>query len=228
MNDAPTINPIPNQVMLSNSTKTISLSGITAGPNESGQILDVDAVSSNLAFVTATVSYVSPNSTGTLTLQSSATECGTATIYVTVMDNGGTANGGDDETTTSFGVNTFHGRFLPPLREGLANLVQKGRVVPVQITFGCPGNQSGLSPLIQLLNGDYVANAGTESPSNFLDTLSVSNADTTGVMRPVDNKYIYNLAIPTAGMNAGTPLTVRVQPLGPTGPSMYILLEIRK
>jgi hypothetical protein len=40
---------------------------------------------------------------------------------------------------------------------------------------------------------------------------------------------MYNLSIPTAGMNAGQALTVRVKPFGPgTEPTMYILLEIKK
>ncbi len=43
-------------------------------------------------------------------------------------------------------VGTFTAQFLPPLKEGVSNVVQKGRVVPVQITFGCNGFISGLSP----------------------------------------------------------------------------------
>ena len=108
------------------------------------------------------------------------------------------------------------------------NLVQKGRVVPIQVTFGCPGNDPNLTPSIQLLKGDFVTDASVDDFSNYLDTLSVSNADTTGFMRQVDGKYMYNLAIPTAGMNAGQALTVKVQPMGSAGPTMYILLEIRK
>ena len=87
-----------------------------------------------------------------------------------------------------------------------------------------------MAPAIQLLNGDFVSSAGTESASNYIDTLSVSNADTTGVMREVDSKYMYNLAIPNNSQwGAGKPLTIRVSPFGNgTSPVMYILLEIRK
>jgi hypothetical protein len=119
--------------------------------------------------------------------------------------------------------------FLAPLKEGVSNLVQKGRVVPVQITFGCNGFISGLAPEIQLLKGDFVTNVGTEGSGENLVTVSVAGADTGNVMREQAGKYMYNLAIPTAGMNAGQALTVRVRPNGPgTEPTMYILLEIRK
>jgi hypothetical protein len=101
--------------------------------------------------------------------------------------------------------------------------------VPVQVSFGCGGQISGLHPEIQLLKGDFVANAGTEAAGDNVVTESVSAADTGNVMREQTSKYIYNLAIPSAGMNAGQALTVRVRPFGPnTQPTMYILLEIRK
>jgi hypothetical protein len=128
-----------------------------------------------------------------------------------------------------FTVTSWNGHFLSPLKEGVTNLVQKGQVVPVQVKFGCPDSQTGLNPEILLLKGDFVEDAGGEQDTDALVTTSVSNADTTGFMRPADSKYIYNLAIPkTTDMKAGTRLTVRVRPLGINGPSMYILLEIRK
>jgi hypothetical protein len=116
------------------------------------------------------------------------------------------------------------------LREGAVNLVQRGQVVPVQIDFGCNGHVSGLSPEIQLLKGDFVNNAGAETSSDNVVTESVSNADSTGIMREVDSKYMYNLGIPkSSAYPAGTLITVRVRPFGPaTSPSMYVLLEVRR
>jgi hypothetical protein len=152
------------------------------------------------------------------------TACGPITITAQATDKDGGIS-----AEASVTVQTFDGAFLSPLKEGVSNLVQKGRVVPVQITFGCNGFISGLHPEIQLLKGDFVTNAGTESTNENLVTESVSNADTGNVMREQSAKYMYNLAIPTAGMNAGQPLTVRVRPYGAnTQPTMYILLEIRK
>ena len=152
------------------------------------------------------------------------TACGPLTIKAQAKDK----DGGESAVFT-ITVNTFSGVFLAPLKEGASNLVQKGRVVPVQITFGCNGFISGLTPEIQLLKGDFVSDAGTETSADNIVTTSVSGADSGNVMREQAGKYMYNLAIPTAGMNAGQALTVRVRPNGPgTEPTMYILLEIRK
>jgi hypothetical protein len=152
--------------------------------------------------------------------------CGTYTVQAKAQDK----DEGVSAAYASSPVGVWNGNFLPPLKEGMSNLVQKGRVVPVQVGFGCGGHRSGLAPEIQLLLGDFVANAGAETSAENLVTDSVSNADTTGVMREVDSKYLYNLRIPnTPSWTAGQALTVRVRPFGPgTSPVMYILLEIRK
>ena len=135
------------------------------------------------------VTFGAPNAN---TFPTSYGVCGTYTVAALAKDK----DGGVSTSFTSTAVTVWNGNFLEPLREGTSNLVQKGRVVPVKISFGCGGHRSGLAPAIQLLNGDFVSSAGTESESNYIDTLSVSNADTTGVMREVDSKYMYNLAIP--------------------------------
>jgi VCBS repeat-containing protein len=234
VNDAPTLNAIDPQIMLSDSTKSISLTGISEGPNESEQtILSVTASSDNPSVATASVSYTPDQATGTLTITAGAAACGVAEIAVTVLDNGGTANGGVNTITRKFSVTTFHGHFLAPLKEGTINMVQKGQVVPVKIDFGCPGSMPGLTPAIQLVKGDFTVDS--ESSLTPIDpTLSVSAADNTGWMRAADGKYIYNMLVPKTGdMTAGTKLTIRVRPLAtpsnPTnGPLMQIVLQIRK
>jgi hypothetical protein len=152
--------------------------------------------------------------------------CGTYTVQAQARDK----DGGISQAFTSSPVSVWSGNFLPPLKEGMANVVQKGRVVPVQISFGCGGHRSGLAPEIQLLAGDFVANAGTETSAENVVTQSVSNADMGNVMREIDSKYHYNLAIPNyPSWSGGQALTVRVRPFGPnTSPTMYILLEIKK
>src|SRR5205085_8827336 len=85
---------------------TVNLTGISAGPtNESGQSISITASSSNTALIGApTITYTSPNATGTLQFASATDANGTATISVTVQDNGGTANSGTDTTVTTFVV----------------------------------------------------------------------------------------------------------------------------
>ena len=104
VNDAPTINTPSNVTINENAgQQTVNLTGITAGGGET-QTLTVTASSNNTALINPSVTYTSPNSTGTLTFTPAANSFGTATITVTVMDNGGTANGGVDTTSVQFTV----------------------------------------------------------------------------------------------------------------------------
>ena len=101
VNDAPTINTPSNVTINENAgQQTVNLTGITAGGGET-QTLTVTASSNNTALINPSVTYTSPNSTGTLDLHSRGEHFGTATITVTVMDNGGTLNGGVDKTRCS-------------------------------------------------------------------------------------------------------------------------------
>ncbi|SIO05878.1 Uncharacterized conserved protein [Singulisphaera sp. GP187] len=106
VNDAPTLDPIPDPAAILDDAgaQTINLSGISAGTGES-QTLTVSAISSNPGLIpNPTVSYTSPNATGSLSYTPAANASGTATITVTVMDNGGTANGGLNMVTHTFTV----------------------------------------------------------------------------------------------------------------------------
>src|SRR6185503_4523338 len=107
VNDAPTLAVIPNPVAILEDAaqQFINLTGIGAGGGEAGQVLTVSATSDNLGLIpNPTVTYTSPNATGTLSYTPVANQNGTATITVTVTDNGGTLNGGVDTVTRTFTV----------------------------------------------------------------------------------------------------------------------------
>jgi hypothetical protein len=93
------------------------------------------------------------------------------------------------------------------------------------------GTLTGLEPTIRLLNGDRTD--GTEASEDVVETYS-SSADSTGIMRPVEGGYIYNLRVPTSiggvAVVANDVLTIRVRPFGDDNPGagMYVLLKIRK
>ena len=107
VNDAPTINTLSNVSVNENAgQQTVNLTGITAGGGET-QTLTVSASSNNSALINPSTMYTSPNSTGSLTFTPAANTFGTATITVTVMDNGGTLNGGVNTTQVQFTV-TVH------------------------------------------------------------------------------------------------------------------------
>ncbi|HEV7224729.1 MAG TPA: DUF4214 domain-containing protein [Pirellulales bacterium] len=105
-NLAPTLDAIadPAPILLNSGQQTVNLSGISAGAGET-QHLTITAVSDNAALVpNPSVNYASPNSTGSLTYTPVPGAQGTATITVTVKDDGGTANGGVDTTVRTFKV----------------------------------------------------------------------------------------------------------------------------
>jgi hypothetical protein len=116
VNDAPTINTPSNVTINENAgQQTVNLTGITTGGGET-QTLTVTASSNNSGLTgTPAVTYTSPNSTGTLTFTPAANAFGTATITVTVKDDGGTQNGGDDTTQVQFTVTVNHVNVAPTI-----------------------------------------------------------------------------------------------------------------
>ena len=108
-NKPPTIDAItPNTYTFPSNAQaqTVLLSGITPGLGESmtQTVTNVTASSSNPNLVNLFVDYTPGNSTGTITVTPLQNVTGTATITVTVMDDGGTENGGVDTTTRTFTV----------------------------------------------------------------------------------------------------------------------------
>ncbi len=97
VNDPPILDLIADRTVIEDAgPQTVTLTGISAGPNET-QVLTVTATSNNLALIPdPTVTYTSPNATGSLAFTPVANASGAATITVTVQDDGGTANGGVD------------------------------------------------------------------------------------------------------------------------------------
>jgi hypothetical protein len=87
LNNPPTLNSISDLTLNEDpGQQTVSLSGISAGAGDT-QPLTVVAVSSNpLLIPTPTVSYTSPNPTGSLSFTPVANATGTAVITVTVSD----------------------------------------------------------------------------------------------------------------------------------------------
>jgi hypothetical protein len=92
--------------------------GISAGPNESGQTVTFAITNNTNPGLFSAAPAVSP--TGTLTYTPAANQHGTATITLKITDNGGTANGGVDESSTqSFGI-TVTAVNDPPTSSGRA------------------------------------------------------------------------------------------------------------
>ena len=106
VNDAPTIDPLANMEILEDAPEQIvNLTGITTGAANEIQVLTVTAASSDpLLIPDPAVTYTSADATGSITFTPLADAFGTATITVTVTDDGGTPNGGADQTSVTFDV----------------------------------------------------------------------------------------------------------------------------
>jgi hypothetical protein len=106
INLAPTLDAIsdPPPILQGAGLQTVNLTGIGSG-NTDAQTLHVTATSDNPALIPdPTVTYSSPDSTGSLTYAPLGNGHGTAHITVTVTDDGGTALGGVDTVSRTFTV----------------------------------------------------------------------------------------------------------------------------
>ena len=94
VNQVPTLNTLANLTINENATQqTVSLSGISSGATNESQTLDVTASSSNTGLIpNPTVTYTSPNATGSIRFTPVANAFGSATITVTVNDGGASNN----------------------------------------------------------------------------------------------------------------------------------------
>ena len=94
VNQAPTLNALNNLTINENaSAQTVNLSGISSGATNESQTLTVTAISSNTGLIpNPTVSYTSPNATGSLAFTPVSGVSGNATITVTVNDGGSQNN----------------------------------------------------------------------------------------------------------------------------------------
>jgi hypothetical protein len=153
--------------------------------------------------------------------------CGTHTVEAQAIDKDGGVSTESPQSTQS--VSVYDGAFDPPLVDGTTNMVQKGQVIPVEISVGCGTTSlTNLTPHIRLLGGNV--SPETESGSTTVTTTSVLAADTTQTMRPVDGGYIYNLQVPNNAA-ANQQFTIRVNPFGATADhaatGMYVVIKIR-
>ena len=119
VNDAPTLDAIADVSLEEDSVDVVvDLGGISAGPaNESGQVLSVSATSDNTDLIPDPTVQYAGGAIGTLTFTPIANANGSATITVTVTDNGGTLNGGVHTFTRTFTVSVDPVNDAPELND---------------------------------------------------------------------------------------------------------------
>ena len=114
INDAPSFTKGSNQVVNENSTaRTVAgwATGISAGPSESTQAITFIVVADNPALFSAGPA-VSP--TGVLTFTPELNANGIANVTIKITDDGGTANGGINESATQSFTITINAVNQPP------------------------------------------------------------------------------------------------------------------
>ena len=116
-NQPPTLNALPDLTINENAgLRTVSLSGIGSGATNEVQTLTVTASSSNPGLIPGpTVSYTSPNATGSISFTPAAYAYGSATLTVTVND--GAASNSSISRTFTVTVNRL------PTISAISNLV---------------------------------------------------------------------------------------------------------
>ena len=102
-------------------------------------------------------------------------------------------DGGSVTYTYALTVDTYTVAFQAPIQDGVRNIVKQGNVIPVKLQIT---NCSGQAVLGKTLSIGYIEGDVYDDADNGALQLvdSVSNADTSGFMRQVDSKYMYNLA----------------------------------
>jgi hypothetical protein len=146
-----------------------------------------------------------PYATGTFTASHTyAVGCVSAAPSVVVTDD----DGGSASYTYPGGIQHYTVAFQAPIQDGARNIVKQGNVIPVKLMItDCSGNPVlGKTLSIGYVQGDVYDDADAGSLT-LVDT--VSAADTSGFMRQVDSKYMYNLATKTLSPNMPYTVVVR-------------------
>jgi subtilase family serine protease/streptogramin lyase len=130
----PTINPIPDPAPIAEdaSQQTVYFSGVTDGNPHPLQVqnISITAISSNSQIIpNPVVNYIPNATTGSLSYLPLPNANGTVTITLTLTDDGGTANGGQNTTTTSFNVVVLPVNDPPVANAGPDQTVNSGQLV---------------------------------------------------------------------------------------------------
>ena len=107
--------------------RTVSFTGVADGDFHANQALTVIATSDNTSLIPhPTVTYTSPDTTGTITFTPVPETHGTINLTVKVTDNGGSANGGIDTVSATFKVtvNPIVPDSFKPTQTNIGGIVQ--------------------------------------------------------------------------------------------------------
>lgn len=151
--------------------RSIYVVGITPGPNEVGQIMQVTVTSDKPDILPnpTVFEYNGTAATATLKIKPAENKNGLVTLTVSLVDNGGTANGGNNTVTKTFKVNIKPVNDLPTLSDVPTQNAGLGQTLTIPITVADIDNDvttlvlsADPNPLVSTI---IVSGAG---PSRFL------------------------------------------------------------
>ncbi|SOD13369.1 MBG domain-containing protein [Pedobacter xixiisoli] len=172
VNEVPTLAAIANQtICYTRTSQNVALTGISAGP-ETSQTTSLSVASSN-ANLFDVLSVSGSGTTGTLVYQVKSGAVGTATITVTVKDNGGTANGGIDTYSRAF-VITVNALPVVAINSNLGLSVSKGATVQLTATGGTSYSWSTANGII---SGQNTAVLTARPSQTTTYTVTATNAN---------------------------------------------------
>lgn len=200
VNDPPTLDLIgdPDVINKNSGTKTVNLTGITAGGGEA-QALSVSATSSNPGLIpTPTVNYTGPNTTGSLSFSPTVDQIGSTIITVIVTDAGldGDLGTADDNGTLSrtFTVTVEAVNSLPSILNSSDHPQNQSITEGQTVTFNVTA--SGDEPLSYQWRKDGVSIAGASSASYTISNAQNSDAgDYTVVITNASGSVTSNSAV---------------------------------
>ncbi len=178
VNDPPSIN-VPEDTKFTSYVPqyVVTIDGIRDGDPELDQQLTVTATSSDEAIVSPEVSYIPGEESGSLVLNLYE-QHGTATIEVTVHDDGGTSNGGTDTTTVTFDVTMDLSSSMDGYEAGEVKIypVPAGEMISVSTSSNCLFDAysildlSGTVLLHKKISADKIAHINTRElvPGTYL------------------------------------------------------------
>ena len=176
VNEAPTLAVIPDQLVCNlPSAQKINLTGITPGP-ESAQNTTLSVTSSNPSlFNNLSASNVSG---GTAALNYTLTGLGSATITVTVKDNGGTANGGTDSFSQTFTL-TANAVPVAAISSDKGTATTKGQTVTLTATGGSTYNWAEASGIVGATNNAVLQVRPAQNTTYTVTATNASGCSTT-------------------------------------------------
>ena len=240
VNDAPTLGAISDMTINQGAgLQTVNLSGITSGAANESQTLTVTATSGNTSLIpNPTVTYTRPNSTGSLTFTPVTGQSGSATMTITVKDDGGTANGGVDTVIRTFTVTV--NAALPTmvtLGPSPANIPVRGSLDMI-VTLNAPALAGGQSVNLNSSNtlvtvpasvtipaGNYSATFSATSGNNIGSAdVTASATGLTGSTATVNVQLrTFTIASPLLGLNRAVAATITLDLPAPAGGATFSL-----